>query len=413
MVSRIAKNFIEVLGKQYNIDTWTNITPKILELSTRKIYCQQNNPLHLVSERIRHFFKENEHQDIGYKYNEFTYPLPVVTAEDNFDSLLIAKDHVSRAKSDTYYVNAKHLFRSHTSAHQSHCLEKESKAFIVIADCFRRDEIDRTHFPVFHQCEIFKLYNHKETLGPHASIDQLYDSSKIESSTKQGVYTQEASSYAEKKLKDSIEKFVKDFFNNHDLETRWVSAYFPFTHPSFELEILWKNKWIEVLGCGIVRDEILKNANIRDHIGFAAGFGLERFAMLKYDIPDIRLFWTRDTGFVHQFENKSPFDTIKFKQFSSCPQCINDISFWLPNDQQEDSPYTPNDFYDLCRTIGGDLVEQVKLVDEFTHPKTQKKSHCYRIIYRAADRVLTKDEVNEVHKQIADTCKEQFQVQLR
>jgi phenylalanyl-tRNA synthetase alpha chain len=413
MVSQIAKNSIEILGRQYNVDAWTNITPKILELAGRKIYCQQSNPLYLISQRIRHFFRENEHQDIGYNYDEFSYPVPVVTTEDNFDSLLIAKDHVSRSKSDTYYVNANQLFRSHTSAHQSHCLNKGSKAFISIADCYRRDEIDRSHFPVFHQCEIFKLYNHKEALGKHASTDQIYDKTNTETDKKQAVYSQEASSFAETKLKSSIERFVKEFFNNPDLQTRWVSAYFPFTHPSFELEILWRDKWMEVLGCGVVRDEILRNANIGDHIGFAAGFGLERFGMLKYGIPDIRLFWTKDTGFIHQFENKSPFDTVNFKQFSSCPQCINDLSFWLPTDRLEDSPYTPNDFYDLCRTVGGDLVEQVKLIDEFTHPKTNKRSHSYRITYRAADRVLTKEEVNVVHKRIAETCREQFQVQLR
>ena len=413
MVSRIAKNCIEIFNKQYDVDAWTNLTPKVLELAERKIYCQQSNPLYLVSERIRHFFKQNEYQDVGYEYDEFCYPSPVVTHEDNFDSLLIPKNHVSRSKSDTYYVNSKHLFRSHTSAHQSHCLDKGSKAFISIADCYRRDEIDRSHFPVFHQCEVFKLYTGKEALGSQALSDQIYDKSNTETDTKQGIYSQEASSYAELKLKTCIEKFVKEFFNNPNLQTRWVSAYFPFTHPSFELEILWRDKWMEVLGCGIVRDEILKNANIKDHVGFAAGFGLERFGMLKYEIPDIRLFWTKDTGFSHQFENKNPFDAIKYKPFSMCPQCVNDISFWLPTDQQEDSPYSSNDFYDLCRTVGGDLIEQVRLVDEFVHPKTQKKSHCYRIVYRAADRVLTKEEVNEVHKQISDTCRDQFKVQLR
>lgn len=411
MAQQVARNFIDILGKQYTTDGWTNVTPKILDCMTRRLYEQSNNPLFLISERIRHFFGDNVHKDTGYNYEEFKYSSPVVTTEDNFDSLLIAKDHVSRGKSDTYYVNSKHLFRSHTSAHQAHCLNKGSKAFISVADCYRRDEIDRSHFPVFHQCEVFKLYNHKEALGDRAQSDQLYDPSAKEIETKQAIYSQEASSFAEVRLKTTIEAFVRNFFDDPNLKTRWVSAYFPFTHPSFELEILWRDKWLEVLGCGVVRDEILKNAGIRDHVGFAAGFGLERFGMLKYEIPDIRLFWTKDTGFLHQFENKSPFDVVKFKQFSSCPQCINDLSFWIPQDNE--SPYTPNDFYDLCRTVGGDLIEQVKLIDEFTHPKTKRTSHCYRVTYRAADRVLTKDEVNVIHGQIAATCKDQFQVELR
>lgn len=391
------------------------MTPKVLDLAQRHIYKQTNNPLYLICERIRHYFKGNIHKDLGYSYDEHNYDLPVVTLEDNFDSLLIPKNHVSRSKSDTYYVNATNLLRSHTSAHQTHCLEKGSHAFISLADCFRRDEIDRSHFPVFHQCEVFKLYNHKEVLGVQATADELYDKAKVENDTKQAIYSQSASDFAEAKLKSTIENFVLDFFDDPNLQTRWVSAYFPFTHPSFELEVLWRDKWLEVLGCGVVRDEILQNAGIRDHIGFAAGFGLERFGMLKYAIPDIRLFWSKDSGFTHQFEDRSPFDIIKFKQFSQCPQCINDLSFWLPTtvDENTGESYSSNDFYDLCRNVGGEMIEQVRLIDEFKHPKTGKTSHCYRIIYRAADRVLTKDEVNVLHGQIAETCKSHFQVQLR
>lgn len=409
MSAKLTKNVIQIFGKQYQTDDFTNITPRLLESASRRLYDQKGNPLFLISERIRHFFSSNNNNhDLG-NYEEFKYQCPVVTTEDNFDSLLVPKNHVSRNKSDTYYVNAQHLFRSHTSAHQMHCLNKGSKAFISIADCYRRDEIDRSHFPVFHQCEVFKLFQHKEALGVQAQQDQLYDKSATETDTKQGIYVQEASTFSENKLKSCIEAFVKDFFHNPDLQTRWVDAYFPFTHPSFELEILWQDKWLEVLGCGIVRDEILRSAGIRGHIGFAAGFGLERFAMLKYDIPDIRLFWSRDGGFVQQFEDKSPYDLVKFVPFSNCPQCINDIAFWLPGDLS----FNPNDFYDLCRSVGGDLVERVTLRDEFTHPKTKRTSHCYRIIYRATDRVLTKDEVNVIHNRIGEECRDKFHVELR
>lgn len=412
MASIISKEFVEIIGKRYPADGYTNITPKVLDLMSRRLLEQRENPLYLISERIRHFFKTKSIPgDVGYQYDEYNFASPIVTHEDNFDSLLIPKDHVSRKKSDTYYVNSQYLFRSHSSAHQRHCLEQGGRAFISLADCYRRDEIDRSHFPVFHQCEVFKVYNHKEVLGNRTQAQQLYDPNGQETKTKQAIYSDEASDFVEKKMKASIEHFVKVFFDNPSLRTRWVDAYFPFTHPSFELEIFWRDKWMELLGCGVVRQEILKNAGIRDHIGFAAGFGLERFGMLKYEIPDIRLFWTKDTGFLHQFENKSPFDTIKFQPFSSCPQCINDLSFWLPEGGANE--YSPNDFYDLCRTVGGDLIEQIKLVDEFTHPKTKKSSHCYRIIYRAADRVLTKDEVNVIHQKIAQTTESQFNVELR
>ena len=220
MAASVSRNIVQLLGRQYNADSWTNITPKIIELAERGIYKQPSNPLFLICERIRHFFRQNSHlNDIGYHYDEHHYENPVVTLEDNFDSLLIAKDHVSRSKSDTYYVNSTHLLRSHTSAHQMHCLLKGSKAFISSADCFRRDEIDRSHFPVFHQCEVFKLYNHKEALGQQAQTSQLYGESRTENDLKQAIYSHEASAFAESKLKFTVEKFVRSFFDDPSLQS--------------------------------------------------------------------------------------------------------------------------------------------------------------------------------------------------
>nr|CAD7456733.1 unnamed protein product [Timema tahoe] len=119
-------------------------------------------------------------------------------------------------------------------------------------------------------------------------------------------------------------------------------------------------------------------------------------AMIIYDIPDIRLFWSTDSGFLCQFNNKTANDVIKYKAVSMYPQCINDISFWLP----EDRLYSPNDFYDLVRSIAGDIVEQISLVDEFVHPKTQRTSHCYKLVYRHMEKTLTQEEVNVMHRLI-------------
>lgn len=87
--------------------------------------------------------------------------------------------------------------------------------------------------------------------------------------------------------------------------------YFPFTHPSWELEVHFNGDWLEVLGCGITRHDILKSAGAPGTIGWAFGLGLERLAMLLYDIPDIRLFWSKDTGFLSQFKGKAPSDAIR------------------------------------------------------------------------------------------------------
>lgn len=192
-----------------------------------------------------------------------------------------------------------------------------------------------------------------------------------------------------------------------DLEFKWVPAYFPFTTPSFELEIFYNGKWIEMLGCGIVKREILLRANLDQHIAFAAGFGLERFAMIKYEIPDIRLFWSQDTGFTSQFDRKSFNEAIKYKPISVYPQSPKDCSFWIDKDD-----WCENDFYDLVREIGGDTIEQVYLSDEYVN-KDGRKSNTFRIIYRSADRTLIKSEVVEMHERIKAELRKRFGFETR
>jgi phenylalanyl-tRNA synthetase alpha chain len=94
---------------------------------------------------------------------------------------------------------------------------------------------------------------------------------------------------------------------------RWIDAYFPFTHPSFELEVYWNDEWIELLGCGIIEQKILQFAGADSKVGWAFGIGLDRLAMIIYSIPDIRLLWSRDSGFLNQFADKSPTDDIVYK----------------------------------------------------------------------------------------------------
>lgn len=160
-----------------------------------------------------------------------------------------------------------------------------------------------------------------------------------------------------------------------------------------------------------MRQEILTNAGVYDRIGWAFGLGLERLAMCLYKIPDIRLFWSIDSGFLNQFSNTQTIhDNITYKPISAYPQCNNDISFWLPTDSGK---YNCNDFYDLVRNLGGDIVEQVTLIDEFKHPKNGKISHCYRITYRHMERTLTQSEVNDVHRQIEQIATEKLFVTIR
>lgn len=114
---------------------------------------------------------------------------------------------------------------------------------------------------------------------------------------------------------------------------RWVDAYFPFTEPSFEMEIFFNGQWMEVLGCGVMQQQILDGAGGQGKRAWAFGLGLERLAMVLFNIPDIRLFWSGDERFTKQFKAgcfKAGGVGAKFTPYSKYPPCFKDVSFWLP-----------------------------------------------------------------------------------
>lgn len=158
--------------------------------------------------------------------------------------------------------------------------------------------------------------------------------------------------------------------------------------------------------------------------------------MIIHDIPDIRLFWSKDSGFLNQFDDSKLDDNIKYKAVSQFPQCTNDLSFWLPAEIKIEN-FSSNDFYEIVREVGGDIVEhvsnillinfkcfihgfiitklnlQVSLIDQFTHPKSGKQSLCYRIVYRHMERTLRQNEVNAIHEDIAKMLVNKCNVVLR
>lgn len=383
---------LRICGQTYQTDEWTNVTPKIVSLTEGKLYQVPENPIGLVTRTIQDHFSD---------YDILDYPSPVVTVSENFDSLLVPKDHVSRSKHDTYYVNKDLLLRCHTSAHQGHGLERGSRKFVCVADVYRRDAIDSTHFPAFHQCEVLKVMDESETgqrvMRKHTErLDHCQED-----------HDEAASAATMRNMKSALESYVRRLLGP-GLLMRWVPAFFPFTHPSLELEIQLNGKWLEILGCGVVEHKLLTNHGVHRHIAWAAGFGLERLAMLKYAVPDIRLFWSTDSGFTTQFKGLDPWQQASYTPISVYPQCYADLSFWLPDDQ-----FSSNDFYDLVRTVGGDWVEQVELIDEFLNKKTNRTSHCYRITYRSHERTLSQAEVNHVHDQIAKIATSELKVGVR
>lgn len=407
--NHVSSESVVIDGKSYAHDDYTNVTKKILSyIGTNNHNCL-GHPLYLFKQRLIDFFychfKGRTGNPIFSIYDKIS---PVVTTYENFDSLLVPDDHLSRNKTDSYYLNKTYMLRAHATAHQSELIKMGLDNFVIFGDVYRRDEIDSTHYPVFHQADGVHIFTPNELELIYGSDINIFDSNKNYTDEKQRIYSTEANEIVINHLKKTLVLMIKQVFGE-DLEYRWITEYFPFTHPSFELEINYNGQWIEALGCGVIRHEILKNAGAGNRIGWAFGLGLERLAMPFYSIPDIRLFWSNDSGFLSQFENLPNDGRIKYKPISIYPQCINDISFWLP----EKKSFCSNDFYELVGECGGQLVEQVKLIDQFQHPKTGKISHCYRIIYRHLEKTLNQEEVNEIHKLIETNATQILGVQLR
>jgi phenylalanyl-tRNA synthetase alpha chain len=240
-------------------------------------------------------------------------------------------------------------------------------------------------------------------------------------------------------LKHSLELMVVEIFSrakaaaakadpnfvDEPLKVRWVEAYFPFTSPSWELEVFYGGGWLEVLGCGVSKQELFINAGVPSQLGWAFGIGLERIAMLLFQIPDIRLFWSTDERFLGQFTGVS--DNLgllkRFIPFSKYPACYKDVSFWLPSPtaaagRNTASATFANDFHEndvmeVIRNVAGDVVEDVKLVDNFAHPKSGRKSLCYRINYRSLERTLTNEETNRLHSAVTEALVDRLGVQIR
>lgn len=127
--------------------------------------------------------------------------------------------------------------------------------------------------------------------------------------------------------------------------------------------------------------------------------------MVLFDIPDIRLFWSADERFTTQFRDGDM--STKFKAFSKFPPCYKDVAFWISD------KFTENNLCEVVRSQGGDLVEEVKKIDDFTHPKTGRTSHCYRVTYRSMERSLTDDEINAIQNSVRDRITDELGVELR
>lgn len=197
----------------------------------------------------------------------------------NFTALNIPEDHPARAMHDTFYIDEQHVLRTHTSPIQIRYMQAHVEKYkhqltmpdirIIAPGRVYRVDSDATHSPMFHQVE--------------------------------GLWVGEKVSFAD--LKGVITDFLQNYFETLDMQVRFRPSFFPFTEPSAEMDMSWKGGWLEIGGCGMVHPNVLKHVGIdsEKYIGFAFGMGVERLAMLRYGVNDLRLFFENDLQFLKQF----------------------------------------------------------------------------------------------------------------
>jgi phenylalanyl-tRNA synthetase alpha chain len=222
------------------------------------------HPLEHVTDEIKSIF-----QSIGFSV---AYGPEIDDDYHNFEALNVPKHHPARDMQDTFFIDSDIVLRTHTSNVQIHLMENQDPPLrhICCGRVFRNEEVSYKSFCLFHQVE--------------------------------GLVINESSSFAE--MKGTLEYFAKEMFGKNT-KMRFRPSYFPFTEPSAEVDI-WNdklNQWMEILGCGMVNPNVLENVGYdsEKYQGFAFGMGIERIAMIKYGIRDIRLFYQNDKRFLEQF----------------------------------------------------------------------------------------------------------------
>lgn len=311
----------------------------------------------------------------------------IVSVRDNFDLLNAPADHPSRQETDTYFLNKDYVLRTQTTVMWPFYLQRPEVVkqleqageigLLSFGKVYRKDEIDRSHFPIFHQ------------------IDGLY------------ICKIKDKEIGMKELQDVLSMIAKNLYGDK-VNYRFLEDTFPFTDPSTQIEIQQDDKWLEIVGAGVVHKQVLRNLNIDPEVynGWAFGFGIERLAMVKMGIPDIRIFWSEDPRITSQFKDINS----QYKEVSKFPMTYRDISFII------DKSTSLNNYYEIIRDCAGNLVEAVETLDKYENEEKfgkDKISYTFRIVYRSPERTLTNEEINIIQDTIRTRTVQDLNAVLR
>lgn len=329
-----------------------------------------DSPLHYMAEAVKNCATLQDGDEVIFP--------EIVEVTHNFDLLGAKADHPSRRPTDTFYIDPAHVLRTQTTVMWTYYLtdppvvDKLRRRGSVLAysygKVYRNDEIDRHHYPVFHQIDGLCISRSSEKL------------------------------FTTEDLTGILVDIAKAIFGEQ-VHYRVTDDTFPFTVSSLQLEILWKGEWIEVLGSGLVNPSVLTLLGLspEEYNGGAFGFGIDRLAMIRMDIPDIRILWSDDKRITRQFTGiESTYTAV-----SNYPPTARDVSFIVSTD------LALNSFHELVRDCGyhenEDIIEEVVLLDRFVNDEKigrGKVSYTFRIVYRSHLRTLTNEEINDVQENL-------------
>lgn len=347
-------------------------------LSMPDLSRQKWSPLYELIQKVKSL-------DIFKDFVDLKIP-EIIPASISFDLFNFPPDHPARSKSDTYYVDQDNILRTHTTVSWYYYLTKEEGKKRIAEDqdigvicygkVYRKDEIDKSHMNVFHQIDGWYIIPKKKGV---VNIDDL---------------------------KNVLVKIIQSVFGEN-IKYRFNPDSFPYTDPSLEMEIEVSDRWIEVLGCGVINGNVLEKLGVdhNNYTGWAFGFGLERLAIISMDLPDIRLLWSEDERVKRQLKLGN-----KFIEVSKYPPVVRDVSFVV------DNTFIPNNYFDLVRDVLGDIVEQVEMLDKYENKEKfgeGKISYAFRITYRSLERTLTNNEVDEIHRKLEDETRKIYKAIIR
>lgn len=266
-----------ILGEKYPTDSITNISPTIISKLPLRLHTQPSHPLSTLRTLVESHFPDYAH------LSSFS---PLVTPFKNFDELSFPADHPGRSVTDSYYINKDLMLRTHTSAHEVEVFGSGETKWLLSADVYRRDEIDGSHYPVFHQMEGARVFSSdasgmKEVEDDNARLSEHLEMSNIvikdiphltPANPPQPSHDPRHSELVARNLKLTLNSLMLHLFGGmagaskqEPLQVRWIEAYFPFTSPSYEVEVFFRGKWLEILGCGVVRQATLDRAGTLQH----------------------------------------------------------------------------------------------------------------------------------------------------